>query len=178
MTMLGSIKAQTIIIDNVTGGSSAYKETGTWNNSSASGYYGTKSRVPGNSNDPSRMATFTPNIVTPGVYKVYENHAAATNRVVNDVNVMYDAHMYTPWEYCIQYSAAYGKAGTLWGTYNPVNPVWVRYIGGTLSIVPQGTSGAVPFNKNYLQNCLVEDILQFGSTANVPVNVGEWGLCH
>jgi len=101
-----------------------------------------------------------------------------TTRVVNDANVMYDAHMYTPWEYCIQYSAAYNKAGSAWGTYDPVNPVWIKYIGGTLSVVPQGTTGAEPFSKSYLQNCLTEDILQFGSTANVPVNVGEWGLCH
>ena len=80
MLLSGFLNAQTIIIDNVTGGSSTYSESGTWNNSSASGYYGTKSRVPANSNDPARMATFTPNIVTPGIYKVYENHAATSNR--------------------------------------------------------------------------------------------------
>jgi hypothetical protein len=80
MAMFSELFAQTIIIDNVTGGSSTYSETGTWNNSTASGYYGSKSRVPGDSNNPSRNATFTPNIVTPGIYKVFENHAAATNR--------------------------------------------------------------------------------------------------
>jgi PKD repeat protein len=101
-----------------------------------------------------------------------------TVRLVNDAKVVYDAHMYAPWEYCIQYSAGYGKAGIGWGTYDPVNPVYMKYIGSTLTVVPQGTSGAVAFNKAYLQNSLSEDILQFGFTNNIPVNVGEYGLCY
>jgi PKD repeat protein len=101
-----------------------------------------------------------------------------TIRTVNDARVVYDAHMYSPWEYCIQYSAAYGKAGIGWGAYDPVNPVYMKYIGSTLTIVPQGTSGSVAFNKAYLQNSLAEDILQFGYSNNVPVNVGEYGLCY
>ncbi len=99
-------------------------------------------------------------------------------RTVNDGNVMYDSHGYIPWEYAIQYSAGYGNSGVLWGKYDPANPVYVKYVGGTLTVVPQGTSGAVPFNKSYIQNCFAEDIMIFAGGANVPVNVGEYGLCH
>ncbi len=101
-----------------------------------------------------------------------------TIRLVNDANVIYDAHMYAPWEYCTQYSAAYGRAGIGWGAYNPLNPIYIKYIGSTLTVVPQGTSGADAFNKAYLQNAMTEDVLQFANAANVPVNVGEYGLCH
>lgn len=99
-----------------------------------------------------------------------------TIRTVNDSKVMYDAHFYTPWEYAIQYSASYGNAGEQWGKYDPANPVYVKYIDGNLTVVPQGTPGSEPFNKSYLQNALQDDILNFANTNNVPVDVGEFGL--
>jgi len=97
-----------------------------------------------------------------------------TFRKVYDNNVLYDSHFYYTWGYVTQYSAAYGKAGVGWGKYDPENPIWVN---SSETVVPAGTLNASPFNKSYLENILVEDILQFASTNNVPVNVGEYGIC-
>jgi len=99
-------------------------------------------------------------------------------RTVNDTNVLYDSHTYAIWEYAIQYSAHYGKAGQRWGAYNPRNPLyidplwnvaWTPDAGGT----PPANSQA--FNKDFLENMLVDDILEFANSHNVPVNVGEYG---
>lgn len=97
-----------------------------------------------------------------------------TFRTVNDANVLYDSHFYYTWGYATQYSTSYGHDGQEWGAYNPENPIWVNSSG---SVVPAGTLNATPFNKTYLENVLVEDILEFASNNNVPVNVGEYGLC-
>jgi hypothetical protein len=97
-----------------------------------------------------------------------------TFRTVNDANVLYDSHFYYTWGYVTQYSAAYGKGGVQWGKYDPENPIWVN---SSEAVVPAGTLNAVPFDKSYLEDILVEDILEFASTNNVPVDVGEYGIC-
>jgi hypothetical protein len=101
-----------------------------------------------------------------------------TQRLINDNNILYDGHFYTPWEYAVQYSAGYNNAGEFWGNYSPENPSYVKYVGGVLTVVPAGTSGAEPFNVAYLQNNLAGDLIQFTSAVNVPSAVGEYGLCH
>ena len=97
-----------------------------------------------------------------------------TFRTVNDANVLYDSHFYYTWGYVTQYSAAYGKGGVRWGKYDPENPIWVN---SSETVVPAGTLNAVPFDKSYLEDILIEDILEFASDNNVPVNVGEYGIC-
>lgn len=82
-------------------------------------------------------------------------------RLVNDANVLYDSHFYSPWAYATQYSTHYGNAGERWGKYDsPDNPL--------------GAS----FNKTYLRDYFHEDILNFTIANNVPTNVGEYGVVH
>jgi len=97
-----------------------------------------------------------------------------TIRTVADNNVMYDSHYYYTWGYATQYSAAYGNTGQYWGKYDPENPIWVN---SSEDVVPAGTANASPFDKSYLENILVEDILEFAYNNNVPVDVGEYGIC-
>ncbi|WPD23691.1 MAG: cellulase family glycosylhydrolase [Candidatus Electrothrix scaldis] len=92
---------------------------------------------------------------------------------VTDSNVLYDSHFYYPWDYSIQYSAAYGKAGQLWGKYDPADPV---YLDSSYEIVPEGTAGAKAFNKANLAEVLAGEILEFAAANNVPVDVGEFGI--
>ncbi len=97
-----------------------------------------------------------------------------TFRTVADNNVMYDSHYYYTWGYVTQYSAAYGKAGQEWGKYDPENPIWVN---SSEDVVAAGTPNASPFDKSYLENILIGDVLDFASNNNVPVDVGEYGIC-
>ncbi len=84
-----------------------------------------------------------------------------TIRLVNDANVMYDSHFYSPWAYATQYSTHYGNAGERWGQYDsPDNPL--------------GSS----FNKHYLRDYFQGDILDFTIANNVPTDVGEYGVVH
>ncbi len=96
-----------------------------------------------------------------------------TMTTVADTNVLYDSHLYYPWAFSIQYSAAYNKSGQRWGKYDPANPV---YLDSSYNIVPQGTAGAQPFNKANLAAILDEEILAFAAANNVPVDVGEFGI--
>ena len=99
-------------------------------------------------------------------------------RTVNDGNILYDSHTYAIWGYSIQYSAHYGKAGQRWGEYNPSNPL---YIDPSWNVAWTPADGGLPpansqaFNKDFLEMVLVDDILEFANSHNVPVNVGEYG---
>ncbi|MBU1667464.1 glycoside hydrolase family 9 protein [bacterium] len=101
-----------------------------------------------------------------------------TMRTVNDTNVMYDTHSYAIWGYSIQYSAHYGKDGKRWGAYSNSNPL---YIDGNWDVVWTPEDGGTPptnskpFNKAWLQQLYVDEILEFTNTHNVPVNIGEFG---
>ena len=82
-------------------------------------------------------------------------------RLVNDANVLYDSHFYSPWEYTTQYSTAYGNAGERWGKYDsPDNPL--------------GAS----FDKDYLRDYLQGDVLDFTVSNHVPTDIGEYGVVH
>ena len=82
-------------------------------------------------------------------------------RLVNDANVLYDSHFYSPWDYATQYSTHYGNAGERWGKYDsPDNPL--------------GAS----FDKDYLRDYLQGDVLDFTVSNRVPTDVGEYGVVH
>jgi aryl-phospho-beta-D-glucosidase BglC (GH1 family) len=96
-----------------------------------------------------------------------------TIREVNDNKVMYDSHFYYTWGYATQFSAAYGNSGDEWGKYDPENPIYINSSG---NVVAQGTPGAVAFDDAYLESILLEDILDFTTSNDVPTNVGEFGI--
>ena len=99
-------------------------------------------------------------------------------RTVADSNVLYDAHTYSIWGYATQYSVHYGKDGQRWGKYSDTNPLyidahwdvaWTPEEGGT----PPANSS--PFNKAWLENMYVDEILEFTNSNSVPVDIGEYG---
>ncbi|CAA6827232.1 MAG: Endoglucanase [uncultured Sulfurovum sp.] len=101
-----------------------------------------------------------------------------TMRTVSDNNVLYDSHTYAIWGYSTQYSPHYGNEGQRWGAYSNTNPL---YVNGSWNVVWEPEDGGTPpangqpFNKDFLEMILVDDILEFANTNNVPVNVGEFG---
>jgi PKD repeat protein len=69
-----------IIIDDADG-APRFTLVGTWNNSSvSSGRYGPTSKVPASATNTNAKAIFTPNILVPGVYQIFESHAYNSNR--------------------------------------------------------------------------------------------------
>jgi len=69
-----------IIIDDADG-APRFTLVGTWNNSSvSSGRYGSTSKVPASATNTNAKAIFTPNILVPGVYQIFESHAYNSNR--------------------------------------------------------------------------------------------------
>jgi hypothetical protein len=69
-----------IVIDNAGAGATV---TGSWSNSSLSGYHGSNSITDGNSGKGTKSVQFTPTITASGLYDVYARWTADTSRATN-----------------------------------------------------------------------------------------------